>query len=282
MHFLLRVLVFARICSLAISTAELGHVEITPSAAQLSRIVRHEQGSALLQEGATAGAPGDAEELTPDIMGSGTDNTYIVQSGEGPTTTIIYKTGFVPTQPPANGGINENATALKPIYEAGPPGPPGVNGPPGPPGEPGPAEGVAPGEPGPVIQQDSASRSSFEVRGDSGGEGAPGPMGAEGGLGTHGLEGDLGPRGHLGNQGPKGGRGPPGKPNHAKAAKHSWLIGVIAANGVFTLFIFAISYLEFVKQTSPYNWFCGGGCAGCCGEKKAKAAPAAEEGGYEQ
>lgn len=259
------------------------HIEVTHAA--LARIVRHEQSerheqSALIQEGARSQAVMDPLELNPNVLGGGEGTTTeIVVSGEGPTTTAIYASGFAPGGAPKK-NASSNARALEPIYEPGSPGPPGVPGPPGPPGDPGPAEGGAAGATtttiaAPVIANDD-SQSGYEVRGDAGPLGAPGVHGPKGAVGSRGLMGDLGHRGHLGPPGPKGEHGPPGRPSHANAVQYNWLIYVIVGNSVLTFIIFIVSYFEFVAGKNP---------CGCC-SRKGKSADAAgeswEDGGYVQ
>lgn len=255
-------LVLTRICVAADE-----HVQISPHAT--ARIVR--QGSPQPESLAEVGIPNILEELNPEPINDGKTTTSIVHSGEGPTTTQIYAVGTAESA--AGRAKKARGIQYEPIYEAGMPGRPGPPGLPGPPGPPGLKKGETAA---PTTTKNShLAADDIIIAGAQGKAGLNGHAGAPGPLGSNGLMGELGHRGHLGNPGPKGPPGPSGHSGHAKAAPVGALIGVIIANSVIALIVFAVSYAEFVKGKDPVDFFCK---CGCCRGGEAKAAPDAAEG----
>jgi len=283
---LLRLLVLARLSSLgshAFSTtreplASLGAVEISHQAQ--SRIVRHEhvpQGEGAFVE---SGNVGDNIEIMPAEIGGGVDgplsNTFIVQSGEGATTTAIYAVGAAPTvvaDPNAIDVRHQDVTAA-PAPAPGPPAAPVTEAPPAdplmnnaPPAPAAPLMGSAPPAPAPVAAPLSIhTQSGFEVRGDAGKEGPPGVAGDKGGGGSVGLEGEIGMRGPPGPHGEKGESGPPGSSQSASAVPAGWMMYALWFNVFIAAVVFLYSYLEFICNKKPTTYLFGGEfCTSKCG-----------------
>merc|ERR1719401_12477 len=228
------------------------HIEILPTGAK--KILRAEEAS-LVERG-----DGTPMELNPGIVGQEETTTEIIESGGGPTTTAIYMSGFAPD---ADAVAPNALNTPRPLYEPGPPGPAGPPGLPGPPGDPGPPEG---GEPAPASTPvplgsvktkplDANTQSGYEIRGPPGPPGPDGVPGAVGLDGSVGLEGDLGDKGRPGPPGEKGPAGPPGHRRHANVPPSDYLYYGLAGNVVFILMVFSWSYVEFVLQKPPGEYF---------------------------
>jgi len=250
----LKALLVSRLVSFGSSVATnheaSSRVEISPTAS-VSRIIRsHQHGDDSLLEVDADFAP---VELEPGLVGSGAgaavqSSTSIVPAGAGPTTTDIVPVGaaVTTTKGPSKG---KTATTKKVSTTV--------------------KVGAAPvrvttAPPLVASRKLATAQGDYEVRGPAGPKGDDGGPGPKGEQGLPGADGEAGPQGPQGLPGPPGPMGPKGPIAHANAPSKDWLWGALGINIFIALFVFVVSYIEFVKEKNPISYCFGGEC---CAEK---------------